>query len=233
MISDNAKTFKKTAEDLNCLITRSPTKEFTEDNNITWLFYLEKSPWWGGFIERMVGSVKSVLRKTLYRTFLSYDEMTTLLKQIESIVNSRPITQMFEDDVEVPLTPSHLLIGKRSTQLPTATLYTNDSDDRNQYREQVLASFEKRWKEEYLSELQDYHITTSVSKDAAVVPKIGQLVLMKASKPRSSWKVCKVTNIYESRDEKLRSVEVLKPNKKLARRPPQLLIPLECPYTPK
>ena len=80
MISDNAKSFKKTAEDLDCLITRSPTKEFLLDNKIIWLFYLEKSPWWGGFIERMVQSVKSVLRKILYRSFLSYDDMVTLLK---------------------------------------------------------------------------------------------------------------------------------------------------------
>ena len=81
MISDNAKTFKRSAEELNCLITRSPTRQYIEDNRITWLFYLEKSPWWGGFIERMVQSVKSILRKTLYRSFLSYDEMSTLLKQ--------------------------------------------------------------------------------------------------------------------------------------------------------
>ena len=102
MVSDNAKTFKKTAVDLDCIVSRSPTKEFIEENRITWIFYLERSPWWGGFIERMVGSVKDVLRKTLYRAFLSYDEMTTLLKQIESIINSRPITYLFDDDVEQP-----------------------------------------------------------------------------------------------------------------------------------
>lgn len=232
MVSDNAKSFKKTAEDLNCIITRSPTKEFIEDNNITWLFYLEKSPWWGGFIERMVGSVKRVLKKVLYRTFLSYDEMTTLLKQIESIINSRPITQMFNDDIEEPLTPSHLLIGKRSTQLPTATLYVDDSEERNRYREQIVASFEKRWKKEYLSELQDYHIRNQSSKDVDVVPQIGEVVIMKENKPRSSWNLCKVTNIFKGKDGKVRSVEVIKPNKNLARRPPQLLIPLECKYNP-
>ena len=45
LVSDNAKTFRKTAEDFNCLVTRSPTKEFIESNQIHWLFYLEKSPW--------------------------------------------------------------------------------------------------------------------------------------------------------------------------------------------
>ena len=230
MISDNAKSFKKTAEDLNCQITRSPTHEFIEDNNISWLFYLEKSPWWGGFIERMVGSVKSVLRKTLYRTFLSYDEMTTLLKQIESIVNSRPITQMFNDEVEEPLTPSHLLIGKRSTQLPTSTPCIDDSDERNRYRERIKDLFKQRWKKEYLSQLQDYHISTQASKNAEVVPQKGEVVIMVEGSlsPRSTWKYAVVLDTHAGKDGKIRSVEIRKPNGNTARRPPQLLIPLEC-----
>ena len=227
MISDNAKTFKKTAEDLNCSITRSPTEEFIHDNKIMWLFYLERSPWWGGFIERMVQSVKSVLRKILYRTFLSYDEMVTVLKQIESVVNSRPITHMF-NEIDEALTPSHLLIGKRSTQLPTSTMYINDLDQTNKYREEIVNLFIRRWKEEYLSELQNYHITMQKSHSVDVEPQIGEIVIMKEDSPRSTWKLARIENIYKERDEKIRSIQVKKPNGEYARRPPQLLIPLEC-----
>jgi hypothetical protein len=227
MISDNAKTFLKTAGDLNCFISRSPNKEFLEDNRITWLFYLERSPWWGGFIERMVGSVKTVLRKALYRTFMSYDEMSTLLKQIESVINSRPITYLYDDDIEEPLTPSHLLIGRRSTQLPPAGPNSYDTEGRSMYREKMLSHFEQRWRKEYMSELQDYHISMKTTGQVDRTPKIGEVVIMKEDKPRHSWKLARITNIYTSRDEKIRSIEVIKPNKKLARRPPQLLIPLE------
>ena len=232
MISDNAKTFKKTAEDLKCIISRSPTREFIEDNKIVWLFYLEKSPWWGGFIERMVGVAKSILRKILYRAFLSYDEMTTLLKEIESIINSRPITYVYNDEVVEPLTPSHLLIGKRTTQLPTDEIYSNDSDDRNRYRERLRGLFEKRWKKEYLAELQEYHIMTRKAKGVEIVPQVGDVVIMKDSSPRCNWKLVKVVKLHESNDGKVRSVEVLKPNKRTVNRPPQLLIPLECKYIP-
>ena len=233
IISDNAKTFKKTAEDMNCLITRSPTQEFVEDNKITWLFYLEKSPWWGGFIERMVQSVKSVLKKILYRSLLSYDELITLLKQIESIVNSRPITHMFDDEIDHTLTPSHMLIGKRSTQLPTTTTYINDTNVRNKYREEMINLFMRRWKEEYLSELQNYHITMQKSTGVDVEPEMGEIVIMKEDSPRSNWKLARVTDLHRGRDGKLRSVEIRKPNGENARRPPQLLIPLECkPYKP-
>ena len=227
IISDNAKTFKRTAEDLNCMITRSPTHEFIQENKITWLFYLEKSPWWGGFIERLVQSVKSVLRKSLYRTFLSYDQMTTLMKQIESIVNSRPITHLY-DEVEEALTPSHLLIGKRSTQLPTDTTYIQDTDQPNKYREQILNMFARRWKEEYLSELQSYHISKQKSHDADIEPQKGEVVIIKENTPRSNWKLGRVEDVHRGRDGKIRSVEIRKANGNQARRPPQLLIPLEC-----
>ena len=227
MVSDNAKTFEKSARDLNALITRSPNKEFINDNRITWLFYLEKSPWWGGFIERMVGSVKSVLRKCLYRTFMNYDDMTTLLKEISSVINSRPITYIYEDEVEEPLTPSHLLIGKRSTQLPPADVKTYDAEGRSIFREKKLSQFTKEWKKVFLSELQDYHISMSKSAEVVRVPKIGEPVIMKEATPRSTWKLARVTNIFKSADQKIRSIEVIKPNGKIARRPPQLLIPLE------
>lgn len=228
MISDNAKSFRKSAEDLNSIITRSPTKEYLEDKRIIWLFYLEKSPWWGGFIERLVGSVKSPLRKILYRTFLSFDEMSTLIKEIQSIINSRPITYIYSDDVDEPLTPSHLLIGKRSTQLPLNIETIEDVERPNQYREKIITKFQSRWKKEYLSELQDYHIRTQKAHDKETYPNIGDVVIMKEDSLRSNWKLARVTNIFKGRDGKLRSIEVIKPNKEITRRPPQLLIPLEC-----
>lgn len=174
-----------------------------------------------------MGSVKKVLRKSLYRTFLSYDEMVTLLKQVESIVNSRPLTCMFEDEVEEPLTPSHLLIGKRSTQLPTDVPYICDTDERNTYRESILQSFKQRWKKEYLTQLQEYHIATLAAQGEEVIPQVGEIVIMMESSSRPTWKLARVTQLHPSRDGKIRSVEIRKSNGNLARRPPQLLIPLE------
>ena len=82
---------------------------------------------------------------------MNYDDMTTLLKEISSVINSRPITYIYEDEVEEPLTPSHLLIGKRSTQLPPADVKTYDAEGRSIFREKKV----------FLSELQDYHISMS------------------------------------------------------------------------
>ena len=229
IISDNAKTFKCAAKELNCFITNSSYQAHLADQRIRWFFYLEKSPWWGGFIERMVGSVKVILRKVLYRSLLTFEELTTVLTKIESIVNSRPITYTYVDDIVEPLTPSHLLIGKRSTELPPRTQNTDYIlGGRNEYLEKLIQQFEVRWKTEYLTEIQDYHLTRKKNKDEEVVPKIGDLVIMKEDiKPRTQWPLARITNVFPGRDNKIRSVEVKKSNGYLARRPPQLLIPLE------
>ena len=58
----------------------------------------------GGVFERM--ATKRCLRKTVGRARFSLDEMHTAIVEI---INSRPISYLESDDVEEPLTPSHLL----------------------------------------------------------------------------------------------------------------------------
>ena len=83
-------------------------KRFLRTLEIEWSYIFAKSPWWGGFYERMVRTVKSSLRKTLGRARLNYEEMETVTSEIEMIINSRPLTYI-QDDVEEVLTPSHLI----------------------------------------------------------------------------------------------------------------------------
>jgi hypothetical protein len=79
---------------------------------------LEKAPWWGGFFERLVKSTKRCLKKTLGTAKLTYEELLTTTAEVEMILSSRPLSYIFTEDVEEPLTPSHLLIGRRLLSLP-------------------------------------------------------------------------------------------------------------------
>jgi hypothetical protein len=65
---------------------------------------VEKSPWWGGFYERMVRSVKRCLKKVLRNARLTYEELLTLLIRVEGVLNSRPLTYVYPDQDE-PLIP--------------------------------------------------------------------------------------------------------------------------------
>uniref|UniRef100_A0A5S6Q5M2 Integrase catalytic domain-containing protein n=1 Tax=Trichuris muris TaxID=70415 RepID=A0A5S6Q5M2_TRIMR len=52
----------------------------------------ERTPWTSGLWELLVRSVKTPLRKVLWKTTLDFDEMRTVLCEVEAQVNSRPLT---------------------------------------------------------------------------------------------------------------------------------------------
>ncbi|GBN07025.1 hypothetical protein AVEN_253771-1 [Araneus ventricosus] len=127
--SDNVRTFKKSELELKHLwiiINHPMVKDLYASHKIQWRFIVEKAAWWGGFYERLIRSVKLALRKTLGKTTLSRDELGTLL--IKGALNSRPLTYVFSEFQElVPLTPAHMLLGRRVNSLPPARL-TIDSN---------------------------------------------------------------------------------------------------------
>ena len=62
--------------------------------------------------ERMIRSMKMYLKKVIDGARLSYDELLTVTTQGEGTLNSQPLTYMVSsEDLEEPITPSHLLVG--------------------------------------------------------------------------------------------------------------------------
>ena len=72
-------------------------------------FNLERSPWWGGHFERLVDSVKRSLRKTLGNSRLTFDELNTLLIEIEWSLSSRLLTYVYDELGFEALTPFFLM----------------------------------------------------------------------------------------------------------------------------
>ena len=82
------------------------------------MFNVERALWWGGIFERMIQTVKRCLRKMVENARLTHEELLTAVVEVEMIVNSRPLSYIFSEDLEEPLTPSHLLCGHRVLSLP-------------------------------------------------------------------------------------------------------------------
>ncbi|GFT78237.1 integrase catalytic domain-containing protein [Trichonephila clavipes] len=126
ILTDNAKTFKKSELELKNLwkIISDPTmKAFYASHKIYWQFIIKRAPWWGGFYERLIRTLKLALRKTVGRATLFRDELETLLIEIEGILNSCPLTYIFSEFTEPePLTPSHMILRRRVNSLPPARL---------------------------------------------------------------------------------------------------------------
>ena len=78
--SDNAKTFRAAHN----LLQRE-----AEHTGIVWKFSVPLAPWWGGWWERLIRSVKSALRKTLGKRLVTRIQLETILEEIEACVNSK------------------------------------------------------------------------------------------------------------------------------------------------
>ena len=91
----------------------------------------------------MIKSVKRCLRKTIGQARLTYDELLTALTEVEMVVNSRPLSYVSTEDAEEPLTPSHLLIGRKVLSLPDSTLYHGAYED-VEFTPEALTMMENR-----------------------------------------------------------------------------------------
>ncbi|XP_035206721.1 uncharacterized protein LOC118181656 [Stegodyphus dumicola] len=108
--SDNAKNFRSTCEIIKGFkrIKADPSvSDFLTSKEVTWKFIPERSPWWGGFWERLMRSIKEPLKKILGRALLTFEELSTILIELECVLNNRPLTYESNELGEPrPLTPS-------------------------------------------------------------------------------------------------------------------------------
>jgi len=176
-----------------------------------WKFIVPLSPWWGGWWERLVRSVKSGLRKSLGRRCLTRSELETVLLEVEACINSRPLTFVSDDiDGTQPLTPSHFLIGKgagfqaRVIEDPS-NVSVQSLSERARLREQCLDKFWSVWSSEYLRDLPP-SVRKLYSRGSLAV---GSVVLIRESGvPRMTWLMGVVTRLYTSQDDVVRSADV-------------------------
>ncbi len=101
--------------------TRKAVFSFASNNSIQWHNIPPRAPHFGGLWEAAVKSMKTLLRKNLKPHALRYEELYTLLTDIEAILNSRPLAPLHSDDVSerTYLTAGHFLVGRPLKAPPT------------------------------------------------------------------------------------------------------------------
>ena len=95
----------------------------------------------------------------------------------------------------------------------------NDISKRAKYTETLLDHWWKRWRDDYLTELREYHKLKA--KKQSLCPNDGDIVLIADDKTkRSQWKVGRITKLIRSKDDMVRSAElILKHSRATLRRP--------------
>ena len=187
IVSDNSKTFKAARKELARIQADPIIKDYFAQLRVCWSFSVAKAPWWGGFYERLVGSVKRCLKKVVGNARLTFDELLTVIVEVEGTLNSRLLTYVAADDVQEPLTPAHLLTGYRLLGLPDPhSVLEQDADfvvsgdrssitTRMEYTRCLLRHFWKRWRSEYLISLRDTTSTPTSLAMARDMPQWGTL----------------------------------------------------------
>lgn len=124
LLSDNVKTFKAAGREVKKLIHAEEVRQYCTNRQVLWEYIVEKATWWGGFWERMVRCVKTCLKKHMGRSSLTFEELRTIIVEIEAVLNNRPLTYVYDDDdgVSYPLTPSQLIYRR---QLATMLMEDN------------------------------------------------------------------------------------------------------------
>ena len=141
---------------------------------------------YGGVWERCIWTTCKVPWTLLQTQTDDHEGLVTLLCEVESIINGRPITTVLGDsNGPEPLMPNHLLLWCAEPQMPPGLFQKEDSLWHRWRQVQYLAGiFWKWWSKEYLPLLQSRQKWTMIRKNLAVV-----LVRAENSR-RNSWPLC-------------------------------------------
>ena len=166
----------------------------------------------GGVWERMIRSARAVLGglvEECRQARLDDELLRTLLCEVETIVNSRPLTSfnMSPDDPH-PISPMTLLTQKSSVVLsPPGAFQRGDIYCRQRWRRvQHLANqFWRRWRSEFLPSLQERRKWTTEHDNL----QPDDIVLVVGNDaPRCRWPLGRVMQVHPSGDGLVRKVTV-------------------------
>lgn len=192
IFSDNGTNFRGASVELAEAVQRIDTNliasTFTSSTT-RWHFNPPSAPHMGGSWERMIRSVKTILHEVLRSRLPSDEVLRSSLIEIESIINSRPLTYVpLSSAVDEALTPNHLLLGSSNGLKPLLTL-----DDTGAHfvlrknwmlTQQISNLYWKRWIKEVLPDLTRrtkwYHPVNPIKPDDIVI-------IVDDTNPRNCW----------------------------------------------
>lgn len=167
---------------------------------IKWHFSPPNSPHFGGIWEAAVKSVKHHLRRVMGNLALTFEDLYTLLVQVESVLNTRPLHPLSSDPNDLSsLTPAHFLIGRSLVAIPEQdlTIVSNNRLDNYQQIQRLQQQFWSRWSKDYIHELQQ-RTRWKQSKGSL---QEGQLVLVKEDNlPPLKWRLGRVSSLIAGKD---------------------------------
>jgi len=189
------------------------------------------APHFGVKWEAGVKSVKFHLKRIIGDTLLTYEEFTTLLIQIEAILNSRPLTPCTDDpeDLNV-LTPGHFIMCTDYIPEPSTETIKISHLSRWQLIRQMIERFWVKWSNECLQRFQAIYKWIESTHPICE----GSMILVTDERyPPTKWPLGRVLKIHPGKEGKTRVVTVRTQTSTITRPIVKLcLLPIED-HTPK
>lgn len=211
--SDNATNFQganRQLREIYDFLNHNTNKIEQEMANrqIKWNFIPARAPHMGGLWEAAVKSTKRHFYKVAKTFIFTYEEVYTLLTEIEAILNSRPLIPLSSSPNDfTPLTPAHFLVGDTLLS-PVEHNFTNTPDNklsRWQHIQRLKQHFWKRWQREYLHQLQQ----RTKWKTSSPNIEVGTLVvLIEDNTPPLRWPMGRIIKVHPGPDNVVRVVTV-------------------------
>ncbi|XP_063900182.1 uncharacterized protein LOC135119722 [Zophobas morio] len=153
--------------------------------------------------------IKYHLKRVAGNALLTYEELYTLLTQIEACINSQSLTPLSSDPSDLTaLTPGHFLIGGKLTTSveDDVTMVKENRLSRWQRVQQQAQSFWKRWSGEFLNKLQQ---RKKWSRTAKTEVKPGLPVLLREDNLHPMcWRMGVVMETHPGKDAIVRTATI-------------------------
>lgn len=211
MFSDNGRTFVGAENELKNIAASWQTTEmrdFLTKNNVQWKFICPKSPFRGGLWEASVKSAKYHLSRIIGNQRFTFERYQTILYQVAAIMNSRPLTPLSNDPLDLNyLTPAHAHKGNRVIRPLCRNLsdMTTNKIKQSHLIEKIHQDFWTSWRKDYLSTLQTRYKWNSVQENL----KVGDFVIVKENNlPPNAWCVARIIETFPGKDNLVRTVKI-------------------------
>ena len=183
-------------------------EDFLLQREIRWSFNPPTASHMGGAWERMIRSTRRILNVLLKDQTVSDEVLSTLMTEVKSIINSRPLVPVtFDPKDDEPLTPNHLLMLRSNPTLPPGLFDNKDCFTRRRWAQaQYLADqFWRRWTREFLPSICHRQKWQQEHRN---LTKNDIVLLVDDTLPRSKWVMGRVMETYPDKSGLVRTVTV-------------------------
>ena len=193
---------------------------FGAQNKLEWKFVMAASQHQNGVTEILVKVVKGVMKSLMLAmgtTVLSLNELFTTMKEVQNLVNERPIglkpTQQTDSQY---LSPNSLLLGRCSDRISSgpfqskASFQNDPNSDRTRFLlvQNITSQFWRNWTKLYFPTLLQRPKWHFEERNM----RIGDVCLLKDSNAvRGEWRMCRVSQVFPDNQNRVRNVKVMLP----------------------